>query len=74
MYPQFIYDVVNRSEALKARGITAPEGTPGATEKTPLPLEFDNTPARTILGITPRPIEPAIVEALTLFADAGLLP
>ncbi|KAG8948763.1 methylglyoxal reductase (NADPH-dependent) gre2 [Tulasnella sp. 424] len=72
MYPQFIYDVVNRSEALKARGITAPEGTPGAT--IPPPLEFDNTPARTILGITPRPIEPAIVEALTLFADAGLLP
>ncbi|KIO19600.1 hypothetical protein M407DRAFT_222634 [Tulasnella calospora MUT 4182] len=74
MYPQFLYDVVNRSETLKARGVTAAKGNPGAVDKLPLPLEFDNEPARTILGITPRPIEKAIVEAVTAFADAGLLP
>ncbi|KAG9048856.1 methylglyoxal reductase (NADPH-dependent) gre2 [Tulasnella sp. UAMH 9824] len=74
MYPQFIYDVVNRSETLKAKGVTAATGNPGAADKLPLPLEFDREPARTILGITPRPIETAIVEAVTVFADAGLLP
>ncbi|KAG8988611.1 methylglyoxal reductase (NADPH-dependent) gre2 [Tulasnella sp. 427] len=73
-YPQFAYDVVNGSEALKAKGVTAPVGVPGAANGLAPPMAYDDQLARKTLGITPRPLEETIIDATSAFADAGLLP
>lgn len=72
--PQKVYDIVRANQALKDKGVNPPVGSPGAADNLEPLAKLDDSAAKTILGLKVRPFEDTIVEAVTAFAEAGLLP
>ncbi|KAG8973228.1 methylglyoxal reductase (NADPH-dependent) gre2 [Tulasnella sp. 425] len=72
--PQKVYDIIHANQALKDKGVNPPVGVPGAADNLEPLAKLDDSAAKTILGIKERPFEDTIVEAVTAFTEAGLLP